>query len=230
MKNIITNAASLLIAAALAAPLAACSDKDSSSGSAGSIHSDEGNIAGSVLDDDVNVAQEDLPYGATVMQLTPENDGVPVITEFDYRFLSNEEGKKAAEYLSSLALKDVSLLEGSTYPPSLSNRLAREGSLTSQEFLDEEYELITSYTGGDFKFTYYLINNVLTEADTDFSSYDKLVLDSDPNAEITDRKYVEIECLYSLTSSDGSYSLTNRIGSDIALYVYTIDGGVYVLT
>ena len=221
MKKFFAVTSAAVLAASLA--FSSCSDKSGSS-------STEGNLAGGELGSDVNVSQEDLPYGATIMQLTPDIDGVPIMTEIDDRFLSTEEGTAVSEYFGSFSKKDESLLESATYPAVLDFRLKTEGNISEQDFIEKQYENIKSYTGVNFEFTYIMVNSVSGSGETDFSSYDNLVRDLDADANITDRKCITVDCMYQDLDNGGNYSLSNRIGNDVTLYIYTINGKPYVLT
>lgn len=223
MKKFFAVTSAAVLAASLAFSFSSCSDKSGSS-------STEGNLAGGELGSDVNVSQEDLPYGATIMQLTPDIDGVPIMTEIDDRFLSTEEGTAVSEYFGSFSKKDESLLESATYPAVLDFRLKTEGNISEQDFIEKQYENIKSYTGVNFEFTYIMVNSVSGSGETDFSSYDNLVRDLDADANITDRKCITVDCMYQDLDNGGNYSLSNRIGNDVTLYIYTINGNPYVLT
>ena len=109
MKKFFAVTSAAVLAASLAFSFSSCSDKSGSS-------STEGNLAGGELGSDVNVSQEDLPYGATIMQLTPDIDGVPIMTEIDDRFLSTEEGTAVSEYFGSFSKRTSPCLKA---PPTL---------------------------------------------------------------------------------------------------------------
>ena len=129
MKKFFAVTSAAVLAASLAFSFSSCSDKSGSS-------STEGNLAGGELGSDVNVSQEDLPYGASIMQLTPDIDGVPIMTEIDDRFLSTEEGTAVSEYFGSFSKKEESLLESATYPAVLDFRLKTEGNISEQDFIE----------------------------------------------------------------------------------------------
>lgn len=225
MKKLFIKAAVLIAAAALAMPLSSCSgDSDSSDGNSG------GSYVVAPNDEDAYISADELPYGTTLTKLTAGVGDVPVSIEYDNRFMSEEEATLVSRYLTSLGTQDADMLEETAYPELLDYTLEILGAESAQYFADTEYELFKEYIGADYTFDYFLVNNVLTTGEYDFSYYDNDILAIAPDAKITDRKYVEVECQYVLKDGEGSGSLSTRIGNDLSLCIYTINGKIYVLT
>lgn len=225
MKHIFTRTAAALMAASMALSFASCSDKKDTDSH------NEGNLAAGNPEAFDGVSQENLPYGATVTQLTPDIDGVPVMTEYDNRYLTAEEGTLVCNYFAGIALKDADMFSSAVYPPYLEFRLKTLNGISTEEFVEGQYETVNKSTGGDFEFTYIMITDCLREGEFDnFSAFDNILLDMNPDAKITERKYLQIDCMYNDTTNGGNYSLKNRLGGEISLCLYTIDGKPYLLT
>lgn len=225
MKHIFKKTASVIMAASMALSFASCSKKNDAEKS-----KEEGNLAAGNAAAFAGVSEADLPYGATVTQLTPDIDGVPVMTEYDHRFLTAEEGTLVCNYFAGIALKDTDMFTSSIYPPYLDFRLKYQNGITAEEFVTGQYETVKQYTGCDFEFTYIMVTSCLGEGEFDFSSFDRILLDQSAGANITDRKYLQIDCMYNNLSDGSNYSLKNRIGGEISLCLYTVDGKPYLLT
>lgn len=224
MKHFFIKTAAALMAVSMAFSFVSCSDKKDSD-------SHEGNLAAGNPEAFDGVSQDDLPYGATVMQLTPDIDGVPVMTEFDHRFLTAEEGTLVCNYFAGIALKDAEMFSGSVYPPYLEFRLKTLNGISTEEFVSGQYDTVKNSVGGDFEFTYIMVTECLKDGEFDnFSAFDNILLDQNPDAQITDRKYLSIDCMYNDLTNSGNYSLKNRMGGEISLCLYTIDGKPYLLT
>lgn len=196
-----------------------------------------------IIDEYGSIAEEDLPYGSTIVQLKPStNENVKMSIEYDRRFLTEEEVIKVSDYMQALNDCDTSLMESTVYPDYLTYLKEVNSVESTETYLTVMHDGIkTSYTdGSDFEFNYILVNSCLDETSSDdetgFSILDS-ILDSyakksgqdDVSSKITSRKLVGIDTMYTLASDGGSYSLTNRTGSDQQIYIYTIDGQIYIL-
>lgn len=219
----------IIIACALMLACVSCSEESSGSSSK------EGNaLVSDNMGSDVNVAAEDMPFGATMTDLYVDSDGVPISISYENRFMTEDEARKISNYISAINSCDAELMQKTCYPSYLEYLVTQYENTDIQDYLDTRHQTIESaYTNGAFDFNYILINSLMDEedddSDTGFSQLDTKIHEKSPDAEITDRKMVGIEVLYSLESEGGSYSLTNRTGSDMILYIYTIDGQIYIL-
>lgn len=194
------------------------------------------------LGDDVSVAEEDLPYGATMVQLTPElNDKVKMNVEYDRRFLCEDEAVLLVNYFTALNDKDAELFKSLYYMNNadyLSKKQGAEDSLDLITKLDEQLE--NDVIGSEFKFNYVLTNECVSPTDenldssynfdnADFylSSYAESEGVEDLKSKITSRKGIKLDVMYDTDS--GNYSLTNKLGSDTIIYIYQIDGQYYIV-
>ncbi|MCM1505785.1 MAG: hypothetical protein NC177_01440 [Ruminococcus flavefaciens] len=223
MKKIIILACALMLACV------SCSEESSeSSGESGNM------LVSDNMGEGVNVAAEDMPFGATMTDLYADNDDVPISISYENRFMTEEEARKISDYISAINLCDTELMQKTCYPSYLEYLVEQYENTDIQDYLDTRHRTIeNTYTNGAFEFDYILINSLMDEedddSDTGFSQLDAKIHAKSPDAEITDRKMVGIDVLFTLESEGGSYSLTNRTGSDMILYIYTIDGQIYIL-
>lgn len=210
----------IILLFALSLACVSCSDKQSGTSSAN---------AG----DGINVDENELPFGATMIDLDSERDGVPISISYEKRFMTEEEARKISDYISAVNSCDAELIKNTSYPSYLDYIVEYYGNTDIQDYLDSRQKNVEdTYTGGKFDFNYILVSSLKDENDDDsetgFSTLDRKILENSPDAEITSRKMVGIDVLYSLDGS-GSYSLKARTGSDMNLYIYTIDGQMYIL-
>lgn len=180
----------------------------------------------------INVNEDEMPFGATMTDLYP--DDVPISISYENRFMTEDEAKKISDYISAINTCDAELMKKTCYPSYLDYLVEQYENTDVQNYLDDRHSTIANdYTNGEFDFDYILINSLMdeddNENDTGFSHLDTQIYEKSPDAEITSRKMVGIDVLYSLENDNGSYSLSARTGSDMILYIYTIDGQIYIL-
>lgn len=224
MKKLFVKTAALLAAAAMTFSAVSCSSGKESS----KVNSN--NIAGGDVPEDVSLSLEDMPYGGEYKQLTPKDSDVPIGVEFDPRFMTDDEAKKVVDYFYSLSSGETARLENAVAPELLKYRLETSNLESAQAFLDAEYELIKQYTQADFKFKFVLVDGVL-KGDTGYEAYDALVKKAMPSAKVTEKKVFKVNCTYERPDDVGSvYSLALRLGDDVTVAVYTIDGEPYVIS
>lgn len=183
-----------------------------------------------------NVAQEDMPYGASIAQLKPElNENLKLGIEYDNRYLTEDEAVKISDYVYALDKLDAELMNQTVYPGYLDQYAERAGASDLKGYLEMCRENIEdNYIYDEFEFTYISVNDCITEEnDTDgeanFSSVDANLSSTYGDLNITDRKMIKIDIMYSVASDNGSYSFSMRQGSDSIIYVYTIDGEPYII-
>lgn len=205
-----------------------CSDEKSDS-----LSDNSGNfIVSDTMDEGINIKNDELPFGSTMVDIYPDN--VPIAISYEKRFMTEDEAKKISDYISAINSCDTELMKNTCYPSYLDSIVNQYENIDVQGYLDSIHsDIVSSYTGEEFDFNYILINSLMDEndsdSDTSFSILDSKILEQSPDAQITSRKMVGIDVLYSLENDGGSYSLTARTGSDMILYIYTIDGEIYIL-
>lgn len=228
--NNLKKAFAAIVAAGCLLGVVGCGDKDK--------HADI------IIDDDYgNIAEEDLPYGSTITQLkSSNNENVKLSIEYDNRFLTEEEAIKVSDYMAALNSVDGELMENTVYPDYLQYLMEANNYTSSTDYLKSMHDSIkdTYLNGSDFDFNFVLINAFYDENDSDddtgFLVLDTLLdsyassLDKDAvTPKITSRKMVKIDTMYTLADDDGSYLLSNRTDSEQGMYIYTIDGQIYIL-
>ena len=221
MKKFITLACAFMLACV------SCSEE--SSGTSGESNN---MLVSDNVGDGINVNENEMPFGATMTDLYP--DDVPIAISYENRFMTADEAKKISDYISAVNTCDAELMQKTCYPSYLEYLVEQYENTDVQNYLDTRHQTIAStYTNGEFDFNYILINSLMDEndddSDTGFSQLDAKIHEKSPDAEITSRKMVGIDVLYSLENDNGSYSLSMRTGSDMILYIYTIDGQIYIL-
>ncbi len=208
MSKFFMKAAAVLSAAVLAVSFTGCGSKDSSSSSAGQ-----------------DVKAEDMPYGANMIKHL-KDDGYEITTEVDYRYISEDESKKIAKYIAAIGSSKGSLMEESVYPGALDYVMKATGCATADDYASMLHQQLMQFTGEEYEFEYTVTEAYAAGDSVDFSTYDKIVHDYDPDAEITDRKKLSMDALYDHTNK----SIYVRMGGYIEIYLYTINGVPYVLS
>ncbi len=204
---------------------------------------DDASSVKDIADQVGDVSEADLPYGSTITQLRPgQDEGVNIMTEYDHRFLTEEEAVKINDYVTALNTCDGALLDKTVHPVYLDYLKEQNDITDSTEYVTQLHDkLKTDYMQNkDFDLNYVLVNSCLDESaddvETNFSSLDT-VLDSCAaeqgkdavSPKITSRKLVGIDIMFALEDDNSSYSLSYRSGKDQMLYIYTIDGQIYIL-
>ncbi|HBB19532.1 MAG TPA: hypothetical protein DCZ62_03720 [Ruminococcus sp.] len=240
MKDVLRKTAALALVGAMAFGTAACGDKSSSSDSG---HS-EGNMAAANVSGDV--AEEDLPYGATMTQLLPSiNEDVPITIELDERFIDQEAGIAVSNYLSALTNADAALMEKAFYPPYLKASYEAGGFSSAQEYLDEVqanlFSVIAEHAQKDvdqITVDYIIVDNCYSEGDAEagshFSDMDQILSDSLGSdflskVEEGSRRELYVDFTYVLPNDDTSYDYNYGTGYPLRMYLYKIDGQYYVV-
>lgn len=219
----------IILLCAMSLVCVSCSDEKSGTSST------EGKaLVSDTISEGINVAENEMPFGATMTDLVSDRDGVPISISYENRFMTEDEARKVSDYISAINSCDAELMKNTCYPSYLDYLVTEYENTDVQNYLDTRHSNIkSSYTGGEFDFNYILINSLMDEndndSDTGFSILDAKIHENSPDAEITSRKIVGIDILYTLDEDNGSYSLTTRTGSDMMLYIYTIDGQIYIL-
>lgn len=134
-------------AALLCTGFAGCSDSNSSDSESG-----------------VNIAMEDLEYGATMR----DDDSRAVPLEYDKRFLEDGELDALANYYASIQNEDVELFQSCTvekYMESLYEN-AYGGLLDDNAYVTQQKESYEKQLSGDIHFSQILVNDCLKQDET----------------------------------------------------------------
>ena len=234
MNKIILKTVSAVLSCALLMNFSSCSSSDSESSSSG------GRVDAGDLPDDYSADEQDLPYGATLTELKPSYDeDTKLAVEFDNRFFDEKDGKypeiyKITDYMYALNNVDVDLMNETFYPPYLEYAYKEAGYDNAKDYLQSYYDNLHEMLG-DFTFNYIDVTGVLTEDDEESVSYfndvDEILksIDSSIIDKISSRKIVYIGGYTMYNNESGSYQLTEGIGREVTLYLYEIDGQIYVL-
>ncbi len=177
------------------------------------------------------VAQEDMPYGSTITQLkTSSNEKLKMDIEYDNRFLTEEEAIKVADSISALNTCDTELWEETMPGGYVYYLMSVTESESVSAFLKNRYDTIANeYAGEDFVFDYIAVNSCVGEDENDFTEVDGYLAAAGVTGEITSRKLIGIDMLYTLPDDTASYSLKSKTGTDYYLNIYVIDGEIYVI-
>lgn len=230
MKKILCGIMAVLMVCAATG----CSDKESASSTSGKqLVSDAG--------DNVNVAEEDMPYGSTVFELSENNDDhVKIITGFDKRYFGGDDEDnpdyseiyKIHDYVSALNSNDHDLFKQIYYPEYLEYACTNHGYDNVDTYIDELYNTIVKYLGEGFEINYIDVSNCLDDTNTGAKDYMQTVdgyLDGIGALDkVTSRKVIEIGGYTAYKTESGIYQLTNHMES-IILGVYEIDGQAYIV-
>lgn len=212
MKLSMRRTAALAAAAMLAFSAVGCSSKDSSSDSAGSTKAASADP----------VAQ----YGGDMIKHWAK-DGYEITVEVDGRYITEDESKKIAKYIASIGRSDGKLMEESVHPAALKYVLDANGFSDAGAYVSYLHETLMQYIGEEYEFEYATVESLIDESTGfDFSRYDQIILDAEPDAEITNRKKVSLDALYDHTNK----SLNVHMGGYIEVYIYTINGEPFILS
>lgn len=221
MKNMIKRLTAAASASAVLFCMAGCEEKNE--------HSD-------IWDDYGYVADEDLPYGSTMVRYTASADpSFKISIEFDDRFITKEEAIKLSDYIAALNTLDAELMEQTVYPVYLEYLKSIQGAVNTKAYIQDLHDNIQegSAEGNEFDMDYIIVEEFYDESADDtiaeYSSLDMLLSDlSGGEVNITSRKMVSIDIFFSM-NGEGSYSMKARQDSAPRLYIYEIDGQIYIL-
>lgn len=222
MKRSFSRTAAFLAAALTAVSLWSCGDgKGSSTG---------GNMVGEIPYDGDGIAEEDLPYGATITKLTSSSGKAAIDTEYDNRFLTEEEAGMLTDYLYGLSHRDTEHFESAVYPALLQNSLSTMNLASTQALLDDRYDNYKKYIEDDFDFILVTVDDVTDGSDTGFENCDEFVEKVTPGVKATSKKELSVNCIVETAETGGTHYLSDIFGDDLTIYVYTIDGRPYVIS
>lgn len=222
MSNIMKRFMAAAAAGVMVFCMAGCGDKKNDSSSENA----------STITEDV------MPYGATITKLlTSASDKVKISVEYDNRFLTEEEAILVSDYIAALNNVDAELMEQTVYMPYLEDALSYNGIADTKTYLQTMRDNIEANfaEGGKLEFDYVVIEGCVGEEEDDsltgFNTMDsalKMLSGDDITSKITSRKRITLDILFEI-DGEGSYSLSMRQGSSSNLYIYEIDGELYIL-
>ena len=226
MKKFTAAAAAFVISAAMLTSFTSCSEEEKSSSASGNA------LVQDNMGKDVNVKENDLPFGATTTDLYTDTDNVPVSITYDNRFMTEEQARKISDYIYAVNTKDEALLTEAGYKPYIELIMSDYDCTSVKEYLDSRYDAIKAAAGGDFQFQFIIPGEFYSESDdesiTGFNALDAKIKQASPDAEITERYMIKTEITFTVDGQSGEYSLSSRTG-DTVLYIYRIDGNIYIL-
>lgn len=223
-----------VMALCMTVSLVSCAETDDTSQSGTQIVSDAGK--------NVNVKEDDMPYGSTVIELSTSNDDhVKFVTSFDRRFFGNgdEENPDYSEiyavhdYIAALNTNDHDAIKALYYDGYLDTACKGNGYASVDEYLDGVYNAMVSYLGEGFEINYIDISDCLDGESQGGKAYtqtvDEYLTSINALDKVTSKKVVEVGgyTCYSV-NGENSYQLTNHMDT-IILGVYVIDGKTYIV-
>ena len=230
MKKILCGIMAILMTAVI---VSCENDSDSSSTSGEQLVSN--------MDKDVNLSEEDMPYGATAFELSKDNDShVKYTICFDKRYFGGDDENSpdysevyaVHDYLAALNSNDHDAIKSLYYGGYLDEACKSNGYENIDEYLDGVYNAIVSYLGEGFEINYIDISECLSAdaqgAQPYIETVDEYLTNINALDKVTSKKVVEIGGYTCYTGGDGgSYQLTNHMES-IIFGLYTIDGQVSI--
>ncbi len=213
--------------------LVSCAETDDISQSGTQIVSD--------AEKNVNVKEDDMPYGSTIVELSTNNDDhVKFVTSFDRRFFGNgdEENPDYSEiyavhdYIAALNTNDHEAIKSLYYDGYL-DLICAEGFDSPDEYIDALNNTLVTFLGEGFEINYIDISACYNPgdeiADDYISTVDGYLENIGALDKVTSRKVIEVGgyTCYSV-NGENSYQLTNSMDT-IILGIYTIDGKVYIV-
>ncbi len=186
---------------------------------------------------DVEIDSSHFPYGTTLTELkSTSNDKIKITTQYDNRYFTEDEIVKVSEYFHAIQTADLSELEECFYMPFYGYLAFYQGFSENQQLLDATKNDFTEIFGEGFSVDYLDIASCETNENHDNDSTFKVIDDnlngsSDENivAKVTSRKKIEIGGYSSISLPDGTSTQLVSKTSPIELYIYEIDGQIYIV-
>lgn len=169
-----------------------------------------------------DIAEEDLPYGAT-MREAKTTYAVPL--SYDRRFLNEEQLTVIADYLAAIQNSDAALYTENTldfYADYQLNEVYSESYSTMDEMVAALHQSVADDTGEDFKFAMVTIDDCTQEGvasglDTMIEILETIDEENDFASTVDNRWALNMEWV--ITYEGGS-----RVASDQILFLLEIDG------
>ena len=182
----------------------------------------------------VVITEDEMPYGATITQLkASEDNGIKIGIDYDNRFISEDEARLVSNYVAALNSKDAELMEQVYYPPYFESIVNASGEADGTAYLQSRFAAIEERTGGTTDMEYVTIESVEDDKEMaeEYSNLEiglKEIAGEDITSKIRSKKVVGIDIIYSL-NGENSISLANTLGQYSYLFIYDIDGQLYIL-
>ncbi len=231
MKKILCGIMAILMTAVMVS----CEKEDNNSSTSGKqLVSDAG--------ENVNIKEEDMPYGSKVFELSKDNDDhVKYITSFDSRYFGGDDENNpdysdvyaVHDYIAALNTNDHDAIKALYYDGYLETACKENGYESVDEYLDGVYNAIVSYLGEGFEINYIDISECLDGESQGGKAYtqtvDEYLTSINALDKVTSKKVIEVGGYTCYNGADGgSYQLTNHMDT-IILGVYVIDGKTYIV-
>lgn len=221
MKNNLRKTSALLAALMLAVSCASCGKKSSSSDSGTQKTSSKNMVEGP--GSNVDISDSDMPYGAKMTEYGTE-EGCAIKTYVDSRYVSVEEAVQLSKFIAAVGKNDVAMFEEAVYPASLKAMLNKLKFDTTKDYLSYLHDSLLQYTEGEYEFDYVNSEKYVGEGVYDYSPITDPILAAEPDAEITNKKQLEVDALFDHSNKSIHY----RMGSYIIVNILTINGKPYV--
>lgn len=238
MKSYFSATAAALSAMIMAAAMVGCGDNG------GNSSSDGDNMVGAGLaDGDNDVAENDLPYGSTIVERSKEVDeNIEIKIAFDRRYFIEDidnpdysEIYKIHDYVKAINTKDGDLLDSVYYPGYLAYGAETNSYDSEEDYINSFFNSIEDALGEGFEINYIDVSNCLLESDSEAKGYfdarDEAlakIAGDDILSKVTSRKAIEIGGYTSYSQAENSYQLVNH-ADPLTLCVYMIDGQAYIM-
>ncbi|MBO5164865.1 MAG: hypothetical protein J6B75_10585 [Ruminococcus sp.] len=231
MKKIVYTALAVVMTAALTV---GCGEKNSEG-------SGKNMVGDFDTDGNGNIAQEDMPYGSHMSELSNAFDEkITYKISYDSRYFANGDDQdlteiyKLHDFIAALNTKDAELLKSLYYPEFLEYVCEHNGYSDTDEYFDSLYNSVENSLGKNFTINYICVSDCLDESDETAAAYFKnasenlAAVDNSAADKITSKKLVEIGGDTCYETDEGSFLLTKHM-NPFVLAVYEIDGEVYIL-
>lgn len=180
-------------------------------------------------------AQNDMPYGATVIKDMDRDTTV----SYDKRFLDAAAVDQVYAYYHAIQTKDAEAFSAAVFPLYHAYQLedVYGGNVTDQALVDTTYDAIVEYFGYDFEYTLLDITDAVTEdyisADRDsfLSMLDDLAADKgEPSVSEHTQAFYELTVTrYIAEQGSGVRAETDDMMEDETLFAIQYDGEWYVI-
>lgn len=231
MKKIIAAALTALLGITA---LTACGDKEESAPDSGIL-----GAGGQGIPSDYNITGENMGYGASIVELKPQNnENVRVMIGFDKRYFSEEEYGaiyRITDYIAAMNENDHELFKEIFYDGYLDYAAGQTSIEDADTYIDTFEASLTESLGEDFEIDYIDVSACYDSSDnasaSDFEGIDSVLVQLAGDDSILDkvdyRRVVEIGGNTTYKTPKGNYLFTNHERA-FMLCIYRIDGQYYI--
>ncbi|MGN0614561.1 MAG: hypothetical protein ACI4JB_11780 [Porcipelethomonas sp.] len=176
-------------------------------------------------DDELNVAMEDLEYGATMRQLADTDIKIC----YDGRYFTDDEMRVVVDYYNAVQLNDVELFKKTQSEPYVTY-LEKNSGQTIDNFLENIYQETVSSLGDEFEYTYIeAVNGGGRNDDLEIdeiidlmnSVYEENGSDKTFEETVNDAKFATLD----FTAESGGSQFTY---SGQTIYIFNCTDGIYI--